>query len=431
MPARERFDLFIIGSGMAGMAAGLFAANRGLKTALCGSVGGIDFSSGPLDLMAVHPVAEKRVWDNPWEAIEVLTRDLPEHPYAKVGPERIRRAMDEFCAFLAEAGLPYEGYEDRNAKMLTPAGTIKNTYRVPRSMWRGVAAQEERAACLVVGFKGLKGFSSRQIAEVQKDRWPALRGLTIPFPRFHGELYPEHLAMSLADPEMRSQLADAVAAHLRGEEYVAFPAALGLYGAGDVQTEMEERLGAKIFEIPTLPPSMAGLRLRAAFEKHLPARGVRVFSQQMVQKGAFGPDGDFQLEIVGQGVLLAQEPRVDSWTAEAGAVIHAGGRFFGKGLRADRHGLREPVFDLPVSQPANRDDWHREAFFDPRGHPANRAGLETDEALRPLDRAGRPAHKRLFAAGSILAHQDWVRMKCGAGLAIATALKAVEGALGG
>jgi glycerol-3-phosphate dehydrogenase subunit B len=33
----------------------------------------------------------------------------------------------------------------------------------------------------------------------------------------------------------------------------------------------------------------------------------------------------------------------------------------------------------------------------------------------------------LFAAGSILAHQDWMRMKCGSGLAIATAYAAVEG----
>lgn len=111
--------------------------------------------------------------------------------------------------------------------------------------------------------------------------------------------------------------------------------------------------------------------------------------------------------------------------AARGAVL-AGGRFFGKGLKADRHAVREAVFDLPVRQPEKREDWHRAEFFDPRGHEINQAGLETDAALRPLGADGQPFHPRLHAAGAILAHQDWMRMKCGAGLAIATACKAVR-----
>jgi glycerol-3-phosphate dehydrogenase subunit B len=63
---------------------------------------------------------------------------------------------------------------------------------------------------------------------------------------------------------------------------------------------------------------------------------------------------------------------------------------------------------------------------DPRGHPINRAGLETDAFFRPLDRSGDPAYRNLFAVGSILAHQDWMRMKCGSGLAVSTAFKAVN-----
>jgi glycerol-3-phosphate dehydrogenase subunit B len=98
----------------------------------------------------------------------------------------------------------------------------------------------------------------------------------------------------------------------------------------------------------------------------------------------------------------------------------------GGGLQADRHAVREPLFGLPVRHPAQRDHWHREEFLDRRGHPVNRAGLETDECLRPLGADGQRAHPRLFAAGSILAHQDWMRMKCGSGLAMATAYAAIE-----
>ena len=49
----QTFDLMVIGSGFAGMAAALFAAKNGLKTAQAGSTGGIDFSTGFIDLMAV------------------------------------------------------------------------------------------------------------------------------------------------------------------------------------------------------------------------------------------------------------------------------------------------------------------------------------------------------------------------------------------
>jgi glycerol-3-phosphate dehydrogenase subunit B len=100
----------------------------------------------------------------------------------------------------------------------------------------------------------------------------------------------------------------------------------------------------------------------------------------------------------------------------------------GGGLESDRHAVREPLFNLPVQQPEGRDHWHRENFLDRRGHPVNRAGIETDEFFRPKAASGRPAHPRLFAAGSILAHQDWMRMKCGSGLALSTAYAAVESA---
>jgi glycerol-3-phosphate dehydrogenase subunit B len=81
---------------------------------------------------------------------------------------------------------------------------------------------------------------------------------------------------------------------------------------------------------------------------------------------------------------------------------------------------------LPVHQPKHRTEWHCKNFLDPKGHSINRAGLEIDDAFRPLDGNGHPAFETLFAAGSILAHQDWKRMKCGSGLGIATAFAAVN-----
>jgi glycerol-3-phosphate dehydrogenase subunit B len=74
--------------------------------------------------------------------------------------------------------------------------------------------------------------------------------------------------------------------------------------------------------------------------------------------------------------------------------------------------------------------WHADRLFEPAGHAINQAGLETDDMMRPLDASGRPAFENLFAAGIILAHQDWTRMKCGSGLSIATAYGAVKSYIG-
>ena len=64
--------------------------------------------------------------------------------------------------------------------------------------------------------------------------------------------------------------------------------------------------------------------------------------------------------------------------------------------------------------------------MDKRGHEIHRTGIEVDEKFRPLGENGQPVSDRLFAAGLILAHQDWIRGRCGAGVALASAYKAVE-----
>jgi glycerol-3-phosphate dehydrogenase subunit B len=51
----------------------------------------------------------------------------------------------------------------------------------------------------------------------------------------------------------------------------------------------------------------------------------------------------------------------------------------------------------------------------------HQAALVVDEDMRLLDVDGCVAYNNIFPAGSELAHQDWVRMKRGAGLAVATA----------
>ena len=413
----KTYDVMVIGSGFAGMAASLFAARRGLTVVQTGATGGIDFSTGFIDLLAVHPIAEQRVWMDPFAALAELRRDLPAHPYCRVTDEEIVLALSEFTDFLGEQGLCYRGRPGRNTATLTAAGTMKPTYLLPCAAWNGVEAWESRARTLIVDFHGHKGLSARQIAEVRGASWPGLQVARVAFPGMSGELYPEHMAWSMADPGRRAELAAAVAPLAGDADFVGFPAILGMTDTSAVLRHLEELLGKRVFEIPTLPPSIAGPRLRAAFDKGLPSLGVRTCTQKLITNVEYGEDS-FRF-TAGSGSTAIE--------LAARCAILASGRFFGKGLKADRKRIQEAVFDLPVRQPVDRNAWHRAAFFDPRGHEVNQAGVETDDLLRPLGADGKVFHPRLHAAGAILAHQDWMRMKCGAGLAIATAYKAVKG----
>jgi glycerol-3-phosphate dehydrogenase subunit B len=204
---------------------------------------------------------------------------------------------------------------------------------------------------------------------------------------------------------------------LKGVQALGLPAVLGLYSADKVFDDLNRRLGIPLFEIPTMPPSAVGLRLKEALVKALAESGVRLFSEQRVLRAIQESGGGFILTVASE----SQRHRIQSR-----AVILAGGRFLGGGLRAERKRICEPLFDLPVHQVPERASWHRQTFLDAKGHPINRAGLETDAFFRPLRQNGTPAHPALFAAGSILAHQDWMREKCGAGLAVSTAWGAVN-----
>lgn len=410
------YDVMVIGSGFAGMAAALYAASRGLSVAQAGSTGGIDFSTGFIDLMGVHPMAEGRRWSDPWACIEAMLHAHPQHPYGLLSHEEIAEALEVFTVFLKDQGLEYVGHADSNVCTLTPAGTVKRTYRLPKSAWHGVVALRDKAPALIVDFHGLKGFSGKQIVENRAASWPGLRTVRLAFPGGTGEQIPEHMAWVLADPVCREELAASLAPHAGGVEYVGLPAVLGLNDPATVAAHLEELTGKCIFEIPTMPPGIAGPRLRAAFDRGLAPLGVDTLSQQMVGGAELSGDGLLRF-AVGEGTTARE--------VAARSAVLATGRFFGKGLRAGRGGAFEPVFGIPVTQPASRGGWHRQRFFDARGHAVNMAGLEVDERLRPLN-AGDEVHEHLYAAGAVLAHHDWPRMKCGAGLAIATAWKAVD-----
>ncbi len=412
-------DLAIIGCGLSGMGAAFFAAEKGFSTVVAGVSGGLIFASGLLDVMGNHPIESGHRWVDPWAAIDAVSNDIPGHPYARLTPDLIKESLGQVVSFLGKNDLAYLKSGENNSELMTQLGTTKTSYYIPQTMWEGVLALKEKRPCLIVGFDELKDFSAARVAKGLMGRWPGLRWRNISLKGMvkTSSLVPgDMLARDMETAGNVEKLANLIRPHLKDAETVGLPAILGMKRSQKIIEKLSHELGAKVFEIPTTPLSVPGLRLNEVFMQGLAEKGVKLLFPERILSWEKENDGSFLLAM-GQGPQK-------KWIRAEGVIL-ASGRFWAHGLRADRDRIREPLFDLPVHQPENRNHWHRERFLDLRGHPVNRTGLNIDDQFRPLSLGGEPALENLFAAGSILAHQDWMRMKCGSGLAISSAYAAV------
>lgn len=412
-------DLVIIGAGMAGMAAAVFAANRGLSGVVVGGAGAFEYASGLLDLWALTS-PETGYCKDPWQALARISEFYPSHPLLKIPESDIKTAFDELTQGLAQSGLTYGGLPRENSSIMTAFGTAKPTYRFPLTMANNVTALRDKKPLLLLDFQGLREFRAKFVQQVLTSTWKEINIGAVDFPQMsqRSELFTPLMAQAMEAEQVQDKLVAAIKPLLKDEQFLGMPAILGINRSEDILNRLEERLGIKIFEIPTSPISVPGIRLKETFRKILTDTCVTRLPDQRVLSAAHSPDQGFVLET-------GTPSSIYTTRIQAKTCLLATGRFLAKGLVADRKGVTETVFNLPVDQPADRKNWHGTSYFDPRGHAINLAGLATDENFRPLGKDNAPVHGNLYAAGSILAGQDWMRTRSGAGISIASAFQAM------
>lgn len=411
-------DVLVIGRGLAGMTAAARAAELGLTTVQAGNSAGFFLHSGLIDLLGVYPLEQKQVLTDPEKGISQLTTDIPSHPYANQPYSTILDSLAFVGRLLEEAGLGYQNNLDQmNQSVLTAAGTFKPSFLIPRTMSGKGKSGFNGKSVLFVGFKGLKGFSAHQMADMVKPVCASATAVTIALPGITGGLTP----IQAADRLDNRETVDAVIRSIKEAapdpvDMIGFPAVCGMEQVSGTLAIMEESLGCPCFEIPGLPPSIPGIRLGKAFEKQLSKKDVKVLNNTRIRFESFQGD-HFSMTAVNQNMetpILAK------------GVVLASGRFQGDGLFAKRGRITETIFDLPVCQPEQRNQWYDLDFFTPSGHAINRTGVETNSIFQPVDARGTPLYDRLFVAGSVLAHNDWMRLKSGSGVACVSAVFAVN-----
>lgn len=405
-------DLVVVGSGLTGLFAAWQAARRGASCTLVSyGRGGLELSSGCLGIGCSG--SPRR---------QVATARLP-HPYALVGADALQRAVEALLALLEASGLPYAGSLESNLELPTAAGGTTCAAFAPRSQAHFPEAGS--ASVTLAGFTGFRDFDSVLAANrlaAHLNRPIAAADLPLPGSPPRRDLYATDLARRFEDPDWLAQACAAWRPSLIGVRHLGLPAVLGFRRHEAVIAAIEQTLELAVFEIPTLPPCLPGLRLEAVLREACLAGGVDVIEGAAVVGRVDGrTDGARAAGIQAQ---TAGGPQA----IDAGAVLLATGDLLHGGLVARQNGsLRESVFDLPVVHSSERSTWTAPRLNDPQ--PYATFGLRVDSHMRPLGADGAPLLRNLFAAGGVLAGARRAEEGSRQGIGLATAWRAVESAL--
>jgi glycerol-3-phosphate dehydrogenase subunit B len=414
------YDVVVIGAGLAGLTAALRLAEQGLKVLVVAKgVGGTHLATPAIDVLGY---ADQAV-ESPARALPELAARHPGHPYARLSEELIRASLEWFRERLGELG--YQGGLDENFLLPTAVGAAKPTALVPETMAAGDLRGGGRF--VFVGLRGLKDFYPAYLAQnLENAALPggpsiAARAIELALPLGEQrDVSGVGFAQRFERPEFCDVVVRELERRLAPGEIIGFPAVLGLRHARKVWQELEAGLGRRVFEVPTLPPSVGGMRVFDSMTAALRRQGARV---------VIGPEvsGAESNRARLEGIVAQAANR--SVTYRARRFVLASGGFSSGGLQMDSYGrIRETVLDLHVfGAPPPGEPRFEPGYFDE--HPIARSGLAVDMQFRPLDSEEEPAFENLHAAGATLGGAAPWREASGNGLSLATGYAAASAIL--
>jgi glycerol-3-phosphate dehydrogenase subunit B len=397
------FDVVVIGAGTAGLTAGALLAEGGARVCVVAKgVGSTHLAPGTVDVLGYAP---GRVTE-PELALGDFVAAHPDHPYALLGHDALAPALQWF-AERVEAG-PHPGYRyvgslERNHLLPTAVGALRPSALVPETMAPGDVS--DGGAICVAGPRALRDFHGALCAANLGQAGVEARAVEVELEVDRADANALGLARRFDDAAFRAAFAGRLASRLAGAQRVGVPAFLGLRDPHGAWAELQERLDLPVFEIPTLPPSVPGMRLFEILRAALRAAGGRL--------------------VLGSPITSAERDgsRVVSVRAQAAGhdvrylarwVVLATGGFASGAIELGSDWIaRDTVLGLPLRGAPGP----REARFVPEylaEQPMARAGVAVDANLR-----AEGAENVLVAGASLPGAASW-REGSGEGIALAS-----------
>lgn len=420
-----QFDVAIIGGGVAGYTAGLRCLEAGLKTVLVSQgQSAMHFSSGSIDLLGQTP--DHQTVQFPLAEIAQLGQRFPLHPYAKLGVAKVENALNWYQDKLAQLGLPlYKQEDNSNHFRITPMGTLKATW-LSQPFVHQVTAQPKSVAfkkIMMVSIEGFRDFQP-QIAVDNLMKNPMFKHASVSslnvsinafktMQRNPHELRSIDLSRVLKEESELNAFADQLMAHAGRDDLVVLPSILGNGDGLILMDKLKARTGLNFHEVPTMPPSLLGIRVEETMSQAFIRLGGTLL------KGDHALGGEINETENGTELAVLNTRNLSDLPLKANHYILASGSFFSKGLIAEHKQITEPIFGLDICQTGLRETWRDHDFFTTNRHLFMSFGVETDNTFRP-SLAGKTI-TNVYCAGAILAHYNPVIEGCGSGVAISTA----------
>lgn len=411
-----RYDLIVVGAGLAGLFAGAVAARRGAHTlVIARGLGGTHVGAGTVDVWGYKKQAagsrqEGGVVESPENE---LTHLQPQHPLTLAGIAALREALGDFRVVCEMGEYPLMGELTRNHLLPTALGAVRPACLAPESFLAGDLRRSDELT--LARWPGFRDFYADVAVENLRAQGHVARAVTLELPRWpmRRDAFASEIARWFDRSDYRAEVVQAWRDKLKGVTRLGLPAVVGLERPVEAQRDLQKRLGVEIFEIPILPPSVPGMRLFNVLRAAIETAGGRVSIGPRVS--GWVEDGKV-LGIIAETAGGARRYVATNLILATGGLRHGG-------LESPRTGqLREVVFDLPITTPSE--------FFAPmywEAHPYMRCGVRVNENLQPITAKGEVIYPNVFAIGGLLAGADRTSEGSREGVDLATAWKAING----
>jgi glycerol-3-phosphate dehydrogenase subunit B len=259
----HRFDVIVVGGGVAGLTAAAVAARHGQRVALV--------ATGPSSFVLGNGCVKAGEFTQPSAAHEVSA------------------AIGFFLEMAEAAGCPFAGDVSEQRLLPTILGDFETVALAPRSLWNAEPCNSSSTA--IVGIRELSCFDERFMTARMTEQarklgfWCDYAARQISLAHIFGcSVTTLRIAAKFdSDAAYRVELAGALRLAVPGFDRILVPGILGLHSSGQQLAQFEREVGCSVCELPTLPPSVPGLRLFNRLMGHLNGIGVELFQGFPVQ----------------------------------------------------------------------------------------------------------------------------------------------------
>lgn len=405
-----RYDVVIIGGGLSGLTCGIRLQEAGKNCAIISAgQSALHFSSGAFDFLNKLPDGTRVM--HPLDAIKRLGGN---HPYRKIGEEKIREYVADVQDWFGKSGIVLHGDVEKNHYCLSPIGIIKSawlSFDDFEPLETADAFPYRRVA--VANFAGFIDFYPRFIADALAEKGVECRIEILNIPAVEKlrtnptEMRSANIARVFDSEAQLENLLTLINDLSEEVDAVILPAVFGLSSVYPLEY-IRKYSEKPVFFISPVPPSVPGIRVQKRLQERFVELGGTFFLGDTVEKAFF--DGDTVI-----GITTNNHSDIQFYAEQ---YVLASGSFFSKGIISRSNEIYEPVLNADVEYDSQRDNWFCKNVFDVQ--PYMSYGVKTDTGFHPL-RDGVPV-RNMFAIGSVLSGYNPLEEGCGSGVAILTAL---------